>query len=126
MRFPGHRNPKHYFPVADRAGMIATPETPRPAWYAPGIDHVLVDMEVHAPLEVAIRLGLVPSESINLDQDAYRRVLARIEEEGLPVRYAPGGTVANTLNNYTFLSGEGSVLLGSISSQVPVGGAAFH
>ena len=128
--FPGVRNAKHYFPVTRRATSVAPSVAGasgvRGRYYAVGIDEVLVDVEVAGPIELARDLGLVPGESVQLDDAARATILARLEAEGLEsYSCAPGGTVANTLTNYTFLSGEPSVLLGAIQATIRPGDPAF-
>ncbi len=129
MLFPGVRNAKHYFPVTRRTTRVAdeaSPVGPRGRYYAVGVDEVLVDVEVAGPLELAHELGLVPGESVQLDDGARARILARLEAEGLHTySCAPGGTVANTLSNYTYLSGEPSILLGAIQETIRPGDPAF-
>ena len=126
MRFPGHRIAKHYFPVSRRKTRIEPrPRTHVRPWYLVGVDQVLVDMEVHNGDELAAGLGLQPGESIGLGPAEFGELVARIQEARLPVRYAPGGTVANTLNNYSHLAGEPAVLLGAIEDSIRVGSPAF-
>ncbi|MBI5510377.1 MAG: inosine/guanosine kinase [Deltaproteobacteria bacterium] len=126
MRFPGNRLSKHYFPV-----------TPKPArapdgddhvghgWYIVGLDEVIVDVEVHGPAELARELGLSPGESIQLSPPQYAALVQGLEAHHLKPSYVAGGTVANTLNNYTHLSGEAAVLLGAIQSSIRPGEPAF-
>lgn len=127
MRFPGVRNPKHYFPVTRKATRVSPPtEGPRGRFYAVGVDEVLVDLEVGGPAELAVELGLVPGESVQLGDAQRERILERLAAEGLESwSCSPGGTVANTLNNYTFLSGEPAVLLGAIQSTIRPGDPAY-
>lgn len=127
MRFPGNRNPKHYFPVTRKVTRLAPGSgAARPRWYAVGLDEVIVDLEVAGPRALGEELGFEMGESVQLSPEQHRRVLARLEAEGLSVTYAsPGGTVANTLNNYTHLSGEPAVLLGAIQSTIRPGDPAY-
>lgn len=124
MRFPGNRNSRHYFPVTKSASR-ADPRHEQRRWYIVGLDEVIVDIEVTGPAEVAAELGLIPGESIQLPDEKYLRLLARLDAEGLPRRYAAGGTVANTLNNFTFLSGEPAVLLGAMPESIRLGEPGF-
>ncbi len=126
MRFPGARIAKHYFPVPRRSGPEVRPEVRAPTWRLLGLDQVLVDVEVHAPRAFVEQLGLTVGESVGLDDDDFAELLDRVEQEGLNCRYTPGGTVANTLNNYTHLSGEPAVLLGAIEEAIRPGSPAFH
>jgi inosine kinase len=127
LHFPGQRIAKHYFPVSTRQQLVK----PKPAglggWYLLGLDQVLVDVEVHTPEQFVRDQGLVPGESVPIDDpDRFAALMAAIESSGYPCRFAPGGTVANTLNNFTHLSGEPAVLLGAIQDCIRPGEAAFH
>jgi inosine kinase len=123
LRFPGSRNPKHYFPVTKKATRVDTSRAI--PWYLVGLDEMLVDVEVMGSPELGRELGLVPGESVQLTDEQCRAFLARLEAEGTPRVYAAGGTVANTLNNYTHLSGEPALLLGAMQSSVSPGEPAF-
>jgi len=128
VRFPGNRVAKYYFPVTEKKSLVSglpeAPETQR--WYAVGLDEVLVDLEIHGCTYDFVRsLGLVPGESVNLAPEQMRRLLERVADCGHEWRYAAGGTVANTLANYTHLSGEPAVLLGSIEATLRPGSPAF-
>ncbi len=124
MRFPGDRNPKHYFPVTEKATRVIAPESGNDKrWYVVGLDEVLIDIEVSGTRDQARALGLVPGESVQLSPDQHRCLLSRLD--GTVRAYAAGGTVANTLNNYTYLSGEPAILLGSIEDSIRPGSPAF-
>ena len=127
MRFPGQRIAKHYFPVTEPASRIA-PRAPGEAsgWHLVGLDQVLVDVEVFTPEGFVHEIGLTPGESVQLTEERYRGLLKQIEERGFACRHAAGGTVANTLNNYTHLAGESAVLLGAIQDRIRPGSPAFH
>ncbi len=125
MRFPGIRKGKYYFPVTEKRSRATTSEE-YPSWYIVGLDEVLVDVEVHdCPLELLAELGLVLGESVQFTPDEIEALLNKVSEHGLKWRYAAGGTVANTLCNYTHLSGEPAVLLGAIPEVIHPGSAAF-
>lgn len=126
MRFPGQRIAKHYFPVPRRRGPLAQPEVRARPWGLLGLDQVLVDIEVHAPSSFVEQVGLTVGESVGLSEDAFYELQRQIRDEGFSCRFTPGGTVANTLNNYTHLSGEPAVLLGAIEATIRPGSPAFH
>ncbi len=127
MRFPGPRIRKHYFPVSGETELVdPVAERASRRWCLLGLDQVLVDMEVRASVAFIREAGLVPGESQRLGEAELQGLLGRIQAAGLEARFAPGGSVANSLNNYTFLSGERSVLLGAIVDPIPLHGAAFE
>jgi inosine kinase len=126
VRFPGRRNPKHYFPVSRKATRVVPAVTSRPRWYVVGLDEVLVDVEVHGPLGLAHDLGLIPGESVQLSDEDGRRLLDQLAAAGRVRSFTAGGTVANSLNNFTHLSGEPAVLLGCIEDGIRPGSPAFR
>lgn len=99
--------------------------TSTPAWQLVGLDQLLVDIEVETPESFAHDLGIPPGESVQLDEAHYQKVVQEIDRAGLACRYVAGGTVANTLNNYTFLASEPALLLGAIQRDIKPGGPAF-
>jgi len=127
MRFPGQRSAKYYFPVTEKHSRAArSPDEGEPRWYVVGLDEVLVDLEVHGCTPDLVReLGLIPCESVQLSPDALEQLLERVTRLGLPRRFVAGGTVANTLANFTHLSGEPSVLLGTIPDTIRSGSPGF-
>lgn len=126
MRFPGDRNPKHYFPVTEKAMCVLAPAGARDGrWYVLGLDEVLVDIEASGTREAARALGLIPGESVQLSEEQHHQLQRRLEQNGHVRHYLAGGTVANTLNNYTYLSGEPAVLLGAIEACIRPGSPAF-
>ena len=126
MRFPGDRDAKYYFPVTDKRTSLTPVKDDAVRWSVLGLDEVLVDLEVYGcTVDFVKELGLVPGESVQLAPDAMQRLLARVADSGLAWRYAAGGTVANTLANYTHLSGEPAVLLGAIQRNITPGSPAF-
>ena len=125
MRFPGIRKGKYYFPVTEKKSTLTTTTTVKP-WYIVGLDEVLVDLEIHGcPQSLLPELGLVSGESVQFSADEITRLLNRVSELGLEVRFAAGGTIANTLCNYTHLSGEPAILLGAIPDVIRPGTPAF-
>lgn len=125
MRFPGIRKGKYYFPVTEKKSSLAVTTTTKP-WYIVGLDEVIVDLEIHdCPQELLSELGLISGESVQFSAEEIARLLGRVQELGLSVRYAAGGTMANTLCNYTHLSGEPAILLGAISETIHPGTPAF-
>lgn len=126
MRFPGTRKGKYYFPVTEKKSAVYGAQDAQRPWYIVGLDEVLVDLEIHdCPQSLLPELGLVLGESVQFSPDSIRSLLEKVREMGLAVQFAAGGTVANTLCNYTHLSGEPAVLLGAIPESISPGGPAF-
>ncbi|MCL2325258.1 MAG: inosine/guanosine kinase [Proteobacteria bacterium] len=125
MRFPGIRKAKYYFPVTEKRSSVVAGTAAKP-WYVVGLDEVIVDLEIRdCPQALLSELGLVSGESVQFSPQEIARLLERVHAEGLHVQYAAGGTVANTLCNYTHLSGEPAILLGAIPAVIQPGTPAF-
>ncbi len=125
MRFPGIRKGKYYFPVTEKKSTLIETTATKP-WYIVGLDEVLVDLEIHGcPQSLLPELGLISGESVQFSAEEITRLLNRVSELGLEVRFAAGGTIANTLCNYTHLSGEPAILLGAIPDVIRPGTPAF-
>ncbi|MBW1809533.1 MAG: inosine/guanosine kinase [Deltaproteobacteria bacterium] len=127
MRFPGDRLAKHYFPVPKKTTRLGDVRQKAGArWWLVGLDHILLDMEVTGECDFLEEFGLQIGESVVLGDGRFKDLVARLKSQNLPVTYAAGGTVANTLNNYTYLSNEPARLLGAIQKNIQVGQPAFH
>lgn len=126
MHFPGNRSAKYYFPVTKKATAVPPVDgVGEHGWYVVGLDELLVDVEVHGSHDLAAEFGLVPGESRQLPAEAVGDLLRRLDSHHPWRRYAAGGTIANTLSNFTHLAGEPAVLLGSIESTIRPGSPAF-
>ena len=126
MRFPGKRKSKHYFPVSKR-GLVSFTETANDAnVYLVGIDQVLVDIEAHVDATWLDRLGVAAGQSEVLEDALVDRVYAELKEAGHIVGEYAGGSVGNTLHNYSVLADNHSHLLGAITRHITVGDYAFH
>lgn len=126
MRFPGKRKSKHYFPVDDGGRLsFDTDFSRKENIYVVGIDQLLVDVEVEVEEEFLTKYGLEKGESCVLDdhlvEDIYRELL---RDNRIIGEYA-GGAIGNTLHNYSILSDDKSVALGTICKNIHVGDYAF-
>ena len=126
MKFPGRRKSKHYFPVTER-GQLSFQESHEGAQiYIVGIDQLLVDVEATVEESVLQALGIPRGQSVVLEDAAVDQIYAKLKQEARVVGEFAGGTVGNTLHNYSVLADDHSVLLGAITSQITVGDYAFH
>jgi len=126
MRFPGKRKSKHYFPVTDR-GLIPFAEAPDGNnVYIVGIDQLLVDIEAHVQPAWLERLGIAPGQSEVLDDALVDQVYRDLKEADLVVGEYAGGSVGNTLHNYSVLADNHSHLMGAITRHITVNDYAFH
>lgn len=126
MKFPGKRKSKHYFPVLS--------ETRQPlevdyhnlkGVYIVGIDQLIVDIEINAEESLLEEYGLKKGESSVLADNLIEQIYSESKEKGRIVGEFAGGAIGNTLHNYSVLSDDRSVALGSISKNIQVGDYAF-
>jgi len=126
MRFPGQRKRKHYFPADTNKrenaieDIVKTERT-----YIVGIDQLLVDIECSVTEEFLKKEGLAKGESQILPDEQAGRIYDELVAEGRVIGEYAGGSVGNTLHNYSMLSDSKSVLLGAIKKAINVGDYAF-
>jgi inosine kinase len=126
MKFPGRRKSKHYFPVTDR-GRVSFQESAGDApVYVVGIDQLLVDIEAGVDEATLDALGLPKGHSALLDEETIERVYQQLKADGQIKGEFAGGSIGNTIHNYSVLADDHSVLLGTISRHITVGDYAFH
>lgn len=128
MRFPGRRKHKHYFPVHARDPLLAHAglEGPPARTHVVGIDQTLVDIDARVPDELLARYQLPRGASTVIASD---RALALYDEllgaRLISYEFA-GGTVGNTLHNYSLLADDASILLGVMSETIRVGTSGYR
>lgn len=127
MKFPGKRKNKHYFPVAERDRIAFAPEPGEAhALTVVGIDQLLVDIEAQVDETELAALGLAKGQSMLLDDATGDALYARLKTEGRVTGEFSGGSIGNTLHNYSMLADDRSCLLGTITGHITVGDYAFH
>lgn len=126
MKFPGKRKSEHYFPVAEKGRESADPHyIETEPFYLVGIDQLLVDIECSVDAEFPARKGLKKGESQILEDAAAEAIYRELKAGNRITGEYAGGSVGNTLHNYSVLSEERSVALGAISRNITVGDYAF-
>ena len=126
MKFPGKRKNKHYFPVTEKGRESADPHfLQTEPFYLVGIDQLLVDIECGVEPEFLAGHGLKKGESQILDDRAAEAIYRELKSKGRILGEYAGGSVGNTLHNYSVLSDERSVALGAISKNIMLGDYAF-
>lgn len=125
MKFPGQRKIKHYFPVATRkpAGNTAKKNTVES--HICGIDQTLVDIE--APVDEAFleRFDLLKGTSCLVNDNQAEAIYNALMADDLISHEFAGGTIGNTLHNFSVLSDDRSVLFGVISDPIRAKGYAY-
>ena len=128
MRFPGRRKHKHYFPVHARDPVLhhAGPEARHVKSHVVGIDQTLVDIDARVQDELLQRYGLQKGLSTVIDNERAVRLYDELLQGGLISYEFAGGTVGNTLHNYSLLADDASILLGVMSESIRVGTSGYR
>ena len=128
MRFPGRRKHKHYFPVHARDPLFhhAGLAGPAPKTHAVGIDQTLVDIDARVPESLLDRYELVKGASLVIPSDKAVKLYEELRSEQLISYEFAGGTVGNTLHNYSLLADDASILLGVMSDEIRLGTSGYR
>ncbi|PLR38722.1 inosine/guanosine kinase [Chimaeribacter californicus] len=128
MKFPGKRKSKHYFPVNARDPLLqpAQAESETARSYVVGIDQTLVDIEAKVDDDFIQRYGLSVGHSLVIEDDVADAMYQELMSSNLITHQFAGGTIGNTLHNYSVLADDRSVLLGVMCNNVQIGGYAYR
>lgn len=128
MKFPGRRKHKHFFPVDQRASAAGLPghESLPYRTRVIGLGQTLVDIEARVPADFLTRHGLRKAESLVVEDQVAERIYQELQSGQLSVSEHAGGTVGNTLHNFSVLSDADSVLLGVMSRSIEFGTSAYR
>jgi inosine kinase len=128
MRFPGRRKHKHYFPVRERDPLLqhAGVGGPEAKVHVVGIDQTLVDIDARVPEELLARYALPKGDSTVIASDRAAQLYDELfANKQISYEFA-GGTVGNTLHNYSLLADDASILLGVMSDVIRVGTSGYR
>ncbi|REL35932.1 inosine/guanosine kinase [Thalassotalea euphylliae] len=128
MKFPGRRQHKHYFPVDNKNPLTnqVNHASQLVRNYIVGIDQTLVDIEAKVDQAFLDEFGLQRGMSQVISDDVTERLYSRLKDEALVNYEFAGGTIANTIHNYSVLADDRSVLLGVMSNNIKVGDYAYR
>jgi len=128
MKFPGRRQHRHYFPVDNKNPLTNQVNISSQASnnYIVGIDQVLVDIEAKVDQAFLDEFGLHRGMSQVISDDVTQRLYQRLKDESLVNYEFAGGTIGNTMHNYSVLADDRSVLLGVMSNNIKVGDYAYR
>ncbi|MFV8799967.1 inosine/guanosine kinase [Yersinia sp. LJYL362] len=128
MKFPGKRKSKHYFPVNARDPLLQPAQTENEVStsYIVGIDQTLVDIEAKVDEDFITRYGLSQGHSLVIEDDVAERLYQELTANGLITHEFAGGTIGNTLHNYSVLADDRSILLGTMCSNIKIGSYAYR
>lgn len=128
MRFPGRRKHKHYFPVHARdplfRAMGISPNAIRT--HVVGVDQTLVDIDARVPEELLARYGLPRGASTVIASELAVQLYEELIAHKLIQYEFAGGTVGNTLHNYSLLADDASILLGVMSENIRLGTSGYR
>lgn len=128
MKFPGQRKSKHYFPVSARDPLLqpVQQESETATSWIAGIDQILVDIEAKVDDAFVARYGLSTGHSLVIEDDVAEALYEELRRDNLITHQFAGGTIGNTLHNYSVLADDRSVLLGVMCSNVQIGSYAYR
>jgi inosine kinase len=128
VRFPGRRKHKHYFPVNARDPLVApkSPDEAKSKTHVVGVDQTLVDIDARVPESLLTRYELAKGASTVIPDERALRLYDELLESKLISYEFAGGTIGNTLHNYSLLADDASILLGVMSEEIRVGTSGYR
>lgn len=128
MRFPGRRKHKHYFPVHERDPLLhhAGLDAPEAKVHVVGIDQTLVDVDARVPDELLGRYELTKGSSMLIDDERAMALYDELFKGGRISAEFAGGTVGNTLHNFSLLADDAAILLGVMSDPIRFGTSGYR
>ncbi|WP_263078954.1 inosine/guanosine kinase [Endozoicomonas sp. Mp262] len=127
MKFPGRRKTKHYFPVnADNRFDLESTVFGHVNTTVCGIDQNLVDITANVDTSLLSDFGLDKGASQWIDNDTADRLYKLLKEKQLIENQYAGGTIGNTLHNYSTLSEDRAIQFGVMSQNIKVGDASYR
>ncbi len=128
MKFPGQRKSKHYFPVHERDPLLVQTSVQRKlkSPYVIGIDQTLVDIEANVSETFVEKYGLSKGHSLVIDDQKAEALYLELKDNNLISHEFAGGTIGNTLHNYSILADDKSILLGVMSQDIRIGSYSYR
>ncbi len=128
MKFPGQRKSKHYFPVKARDPLLnrVAENKSIERTHIIGIDQTLVDIEAKVTSDLIALYGLSKGHSLVIDDNTAEALYRHLKQEGLITNEYAGGTIGNTLHNYSVLADDSSTLLGVMSEDIKIGSYGYQ
>ncbi|TDO99521.1 inosine/guanosine kinase [Marinomonas balearica] len=127
MKFPGRRKLKHYFPVSQEKAVLPSTEVrPDKDTYIVGLDETIVDLVANIDEAFLDKFGIKKGLSNLIDASTAQQIYAELIKNNSISDHFAGGTIANTIHNYSVLADDKSVLLGVMSSNITLGSPEYH
>lgn len=128
MKFPGRRQHKHYFPVEDKNPLTnkIDHKANLERSYIVGIEQTLVDIEAKVDMAFLKEFGLQQGMSQVISDETTQALYQRLKDDNMVDHEFAGGTIGNTMHNYSVLADDRSVLLGVMSENINIGDYAYR
>lgn len=127
MKFPGLRKIKHYFPVSQPKPQLPTFEVrPQLDTYIVGLDQTIVDVIASVTDEFLQRYDIRKGLSNLVEHQKASQIYQELVQNNAISDHFAGGTIGNTIHNYSVLADDKSVLLGVMSANIGLGSPAYH
>jgi inosine kinase len=128
MKFPGRRQHKHYFPVEDKNPLTNKIDhsAKLKRSYIVGVEQTLVDIEAKVDANFLAEFGLQRGMSQLISDETTQALYQRLKDNNMIDHEFAGGTIGNTMHNYSVLADDRSVLLGVMSEHIKIGGYAYR
>lgn len=127
MKFPGRRKIKHYFPVSDPKPVLPTYEVrPDKDTYIVGLDETIVDVIAYVSDDLLQTFNIQKGLSNLVDVNTATAIYAELTAQKSISDHFAGGTIGNTIHNYSILADDKSILLGVMSSNIALRSPAYH
>ncbi len=128
MKFPGQRKSKHYFPVHARDPLVSQAQESKQMslTHIIGIDQTLVDIEAKVSDEFIEKYQLSKGHSLVIDDEMAEALYNELKQHDLISGEFAGGTIGNTLHNYSVLADDSSTLLGVMSRNIQIGSYGYR
>lgn len=102
------------------------PTQPAGRTHVVGIDQTLVDIDARVAEDLLARYGLAKGASTVIDGAVASALYDELLSSKRIAREFAGGTVGNTLHNYSVLADDASVLLGVMSEEIRLGTSGYR
>lgn len=127
MKFPGRRKLKHYFPVSQPKLDLPSYEVrPEVDSYVVGLDQIIVDVIANVSDEFLQKYGVGKGLSNLVEHGQAELIYQELMNSNAISDHFAGGTIGNTIHNYSVLADDKSVLLGVMSATIKLGSPAYH
>ena len=127
MKFPGRRKLKHYFPVnTNNRFDLESSVFGHVNTCVSGIDQNLVDIIAQVDESTLRDFSLDKAASQWIDNETANRLYQFLIDNDVIEEQHAGGTIGNTLHNYSILADDRSVQFGAMSKSIQVGDYAYR